>query len=65
LASAIIESNGSPDPKGFVLENVCPLINDPSARVKNFSKALYDRIAEQGINVNWEKALENELKPKQ
>jgi hypothetical protein len=65
LASAIIESNGSPDPKGFVLENVCPLVNDPSARVKNFSKALYDRIAEQGINVNWEKALENELKPKQ
>lgn len=65
LASAIVQSDGLPDPKGFVLENLCPTITDPAARVKNFSKALFQKITEQGLNTNWEKALEEELNKKQ
>ncbi|MFM7671958.1 MAG: CotH kinase family protein [Bacteroidota bacterium] len=62
LASALIRSDGTPDPKGIVIENLCPTISDPEARVKNFSKALFEKISEQGLNTDWEKALEEELK---
>ncbi|MBM3431800.1 MAG: hypothetical protein FJX92_02190 [Bacteroidetes bacterium] len=62
LASAIVQSDGLPDPKGFVLENLCPTPTDPAARVKNFSKALLQKFTELGENTNWEKALEEELK---
>ncbi len=65
LASAVVQSDGSPDPKGFVLENLCPTPSDPFSRVKNFSKALFQKIAEQGQGGDWEKALEEELKKQQ
>jgi hypothetical protein len=64
-ASAIIQSNGRPDPKGFVLENLCPNIVDVSGRIKNFSKSLSQKINEEELKGNWEKALEEELKKQQ
>ena len=62
LASAIIQSDGQPDPKGFVLENQCPPGSEPGTRFKNFTSTLGQKITEQIQNIDWEKALEQETK---